>query len=113
MGDLVSCSAMDTTETRTKVLIGNSFPFSLVRCERLVVESKPLAALREALADAEVISGLVNLYKPEKPIYDLAAQRMGLPPERLLFLDDTPSNVDAARSYGWQSEIYPPSGEKI
>lgn len=78
--------------------------------ERLYV---PRAAAYRALADAEVISGLVNLYKPEKPIYDLAAQRMGLPPERLLFLDDTPSNVDAARSYGWQSEVYPPPGEKI
>ena len=55
-GDLVSCSAMSTTEVKTKVLIGNSFPFSLVRCERLVVESKPLAALKETLAGAEVAS---------------------------------------------------------
>jgi len=71
--------------------------------ERLYV---PRAAAYRALADAEVISGLVNLYKPEKPIYDLMAQRIGLPPERLLFLDDVPSNVEAARSYGWQSEVY-------
>ena len=78
--------------------------------ERLFVPHSP--AWRE-FVDVEVISGLVNLYKPERPIYDLAAQRMGLPPERLLFLDDTPSNVDAARSYGWQSEVYPPPGEKI
>ena len=55
-GDLVSCSAMSTTEVKTKVLIGNSFPFSLVRCARLVVESKPLAALKEALVGAEVVS---------------------------------------------------------
>ena len=72
--------------------------------ERLYV---PRAAAYRALADAEVISGLVNLYKPEKPIYDLTAERMGLPPDRLLFLDDTPSNVDAARRYGWQGEVYP------
>ena len=31
---------------------------------------------------------------------------MGLSPERLLFLDDTPVNVNAARSYGWQAEVY-------
>lgn len=72
--------------------------------ERLFV---PRAAAYRALADAEVISGLVKLYKPEKPIYDLTARRMGLPPERLLFVDDTPSNVEAARRYGWQSETYP------
>ena len=72
--------------------------------ERLFV---PRAAAYRALADAEVISGLVKLYKPEKPIYDLTAQRMGLTPERLLFLDDTVSNVEAARRYGWQGEVYP------
>ena len=53
---MVECSAMSTTETKTKVLVGNAFPFSLVRCERLVVESKSLAALKEALAGAEVVS---------------------------------------------------------
>ena len=66
----------------------------------------PRAAEYRALADAEVISGLVKMYKPAKPIYDLMSQRIGLPPERLLFLDDVPSNVEAARSYGWQSEVY-------
>ena len=72
--------------------------------ERLFV---PRASAYRALVDAEVISGLENLYKPERPIYDLAATRMELPPERLLFVDDTPSNVEAARRYGWQSEVYP------
>lgn len=69
----------------------------------------PRAAAYRAFVDVEVISGLVKLYKPEKPIYDLTAQRMGLPPERLLFLDDMSANVEAARRYGWQSEVYPPA----
>lgn len=47
---------MNTTETKTKVLIGNSFPFSLVRCARLVVETQPIAALKKALAGADVAS---------------------------------------------------------
>ena len=47
--------------------------------ERLYV---PRAAAYRALVDVEVISWLVKLYKPEKPIYDLTAQRMGLPPEK-------------------------------
>ena len=58
------------------------------------------------LADVEVISGLVNLYKPRREIFDLTQRLMGIPAERLLFLDDTESNVVAARSYGWQSEKY-------
>jgi len=74
--------------------------------ERLFV---PRAADYRALADAEVVSGLEKLYKPERPIYDLMARRMGLPPARLLFVDDTPANVEAARGYGWQAEVYPPA----
>ena len=71
--------------------------------ERLFV---PRAAAYRALADADVVSGLERLYKPERPIYDLMARRMGLPPGRLLFVDDTPANVEAARGYGWQAEVY-------
>lgn len=67
----------------------------------------PRAADYRALADVEVISGLEKLYKPERPIYDLTQRRMGLSPERLLFFDDTPKNVEAARAYGWQAEVYP------
>ena len=66
----------------------------------------PRAADYRALAAVEVISGLEKLYKPERPIYDLTQRRMGLSPDRLLFLDDTPVNVNAARSYGWQAEVY-------
>ncbi len=73
--------------------------------ERLFV---PRCAAYRALLDAEVISGLELLYKPEEPIYRLTERRMGLPPDRLLFLDDTEKNVLAARVFGWHAEIYPP-----
>ena len=59
-----------------------------------------------ALADAEVVSGLECLYKPERPIYDLMARRLDLPPERLLFLDDLVRNVEAARRFGWRAEVF-------
>ena len=72
--------------------------------ERLFV---PRAAAYRALVDAEVVSGLEHLYKPQRAIYNLMAQRLALPPERLLFFDDTPANVEAARASGWQAEVYP------
>ena len=73
--------------------------------ERLFV---PRCTAYRALLDAEVISGLELLYKPEEPIYRLTERRMGLPPDRLLFLDDTKANVIAARAFGWRAEVYPP-----
>lgn len=77
--------------------------------ERLFV---PRCADYRALLDAEVISGLHRLYKPEEPIYRLTEREMGLPPERLLFLDDTEVNVLAARAFGWRAEVYPPFSPK-
>ena len=47
---------MQKQGTDKKVLIGNSFPFSLVRRARLVVEPRPIVALKVALADAVVAS---------------------------------------------------------
>ena len=74
--------------------------------ERMYV---PRCAAYRALLDAKVISGLEFLYKPEEPIYRLMERRMGLPPDRLLFLDDTEANVLAARAFGWHAEVYPPA----
>ena len=66
----------------------------------------PRCAEYRALADVEVISGKVRMFKPERPIYDLTAERLGLPPEDILFLDDTEPNVTAARKWGWRSQTY-------
>ncbi len=64
------------------------------------------AADFRALADAEVVSGLELIGKPDKMIFDIAASRMGLPPCGLLFLDDNAANVEGARAAGWQSELF-------
>ena len=47
---------MSKTEIKTKVLIGNSFPFSLVRSACLAVEPQPIAALKTVLVGADVAS---------------------------------------------------------
>lgn len=71
--------------------------------ERLFI---PRCAEYSALLDMEVISGIERMVKPERRIYDLAAERMGLAPHELLFLDDTEQNVSAATGFGWRSQIY-------
>jgi nicotinate-nucleotide adenylyltransferase len=66
----------------------------------------PNCAEYRALVDVEVISGFEKLVKPDRPIYDLTANRLGLAPKDLLFLDDTETNVIAARKWGWRSHVY-------
>jgi putative hydrolase of the HAD superfamily len=53
-----------------------------------------------------VFSARVQAIKPERAIYDLAAQRFGARPDELLFFDDHLPNVQAARAAGWQAEHF-------
>ncbi len=50
-----------------------------------------------------VISARVQLIKPDPAIFELAAQRFGVAPDDLVFLDDVAANVAAARVAGWQA----------
>jgi putative hydrolase of the HAD superfamily len=55
---------------------------------------------RDGLFDVIVISGEVGLRKPDPEIYALTAERLALPPEACVFVDDHPGNVEAATTAG-------------
>jgi 2-haloacid dehalogenase len=50
--------------------------------------------------DGHVISGLEGVAKPDRRIFEILLRRHGLRPERCVFIDDQPRNVDAARYLG-------------
>jgi putative hydrolase of the HAD superfamily len=52
------------------------------------------------LFDVLVISGEIGIRKPAPEIYALAAERLGRPPERCVFVDDLPGNLKPAREIG-------------
>ena len=53
-----------------------------------------------------VVSSTERLKKPDRRIYDLAAERFGVEPARSVFIDDKPWNVEAARDAGFQSFVF-------
>ena len=53
-----------------------------------------------------VFSARVQLIKPEPAIFALSAQRFGVAPAELVFLDDHPANVAAAQAAGWQALLF-------
>ena len=65
-----------------------------------------VAAHIRAILDAELISGFLGVTKPDPRIFALASEKIGIAPERLLFLDDIQGNVEAARRCGWRAERY-------
>ena len=59
----------------------------------------PLDELFEEVVD----SSHVGMRKPERGIYELTCQRMGIVPTEAVFIDDNADNVAAARAYGMQA----------
>lgn len=53
--------------------------------------------------DAGLFSARVHVNKPEPRIFELAAQRFQAEPSSLVFIDDVPVNVLAARNAGWNA----------
>jgi putative hydrolase of the HAD superfamily len=54
----------------------------------------------------EFISCRMKLMKPSREIFDAAAADIGLPPEEILFIDDSQRNVDGALAAGWKAALY-------
>jgi epoxide hydrolase-like predicted phosphatase len=52
------------------------------------------------LFDGVVISGEVGIRKPAPEIYELGAKEIGLEPERCVFVDDLPFNLEPAAELG-------------
>ncbi len=56
--------------------------------------------------DARVISAQEGMRKPDARIYPLAAERMGLPPEEIVFVDDLGFNLKPARELGMATLLH-------
>ncbi|TDC96173.1 HAD family hydrolase [Nonomuraea deserti] len=57
-------------------------------------------------ADDVVSSARVGVAKPDRRIYEIAAERAGAEPGRCLFVDDRLQNVEAARALGMTAVHY-------
>ena len=72
--------------------------------------AEQFAVLR--LLDDVVVSGEVKVAKPDPRAYEIAAERAGLPLDRLAFVDDSPRNVDAAAALGMDAIRFTGSGPR-
>lgn len=60
----------------------------------------------EEITDDIVYSHEVGLKKPDPRIYALTAERLGVYPEEIAFLDDVPENIEAAKACGWHGVLH-------
>jgi putative hydrolase of the HAD superfamily len=69
----------------------------------------PIDELFEVIVD----SGFVGMRKPEPRIYALTLERLGLPGDQCVFVDDLELNCDAAREAGMTPVVFKHSAQAI
>ena len=66
-----------------------------------------------SMADVAIYSHEEGVQKPDPRMYALASQRLGISPAEIVFLDDRPENVDAARACGFQAILFSSTSQAI
>jgi putative hydrolase of the HAD superfamily len=83
-----------------------------VRCHVASTQERYRAAYLEGTMgfadrfDRLFFSCQLGVKKPQLEFFQRVASELGTPPAALLFIDDQQMNVDAARSAGWNAELY-------
>ena len=57
------------------------------------------------LFEHQFVSYELGMVKPDLPIYQFVAERMGVPPGRVVFFDDSHPNVTGAQHAGWSAHL--------
>lgn len=70
-------------------------------------------ALLGRLFDGVAISGEIGIRKPSPEIYELAAERIGVPPAECVFVDDLPFNLKPAAELGMATVHHADAAETI
>ncbi|WP_022926813.1 HAD-IA family hydrolase [Patulibacter americanus] len=84
-------------------LISNSWGDGMVYDDALLAEA----------FDAVVLSHEVRLRKPAPEIFTIGAERIGLPPEACVFVDDLPFNLPPAEALGMQTVLHRSAEETV
>jgi epoxide hydrolase-like predicted phosphatase len=63
-------------------------------------------AVLDELFEAVVISGEVGMHKPQREIFELGAEQIGLPPAECVFVDDLRENCAGAEAVGMTAILH-------
>lgn len=74
--------------------------------EGFVPRMRKLGLIPRLKYDAIIESSDVGCIKPEPKIYEIAVKQAKTRPEHILFIDDSTTNVEAAKAAGWQAERF-------
>jgi glucose-1-phosphatase len=117
VGSFLKLSAQELIELRQDFWSGDNLDLELVDFLRSLRPRYQTAILSNAWSGARqmfthqyslhtvvnmlIISAEESLAKPDLQIYRLSAERLGVLPSQILFVDDVAANIEAAQKAGW------------
>jgi epoxide hydrolase-like predicted phosphatase len=67
----------------------------------------------EDLCDLIIYSHEEGIKKPDRAIFALACERLGVHPSEVVFLDDVPASIEAACEFGMHGVLFTETGQAI
>ena len=114
--------AIAAWEARWDEMFSGPIPETEAAIEALAARGAPLFGLTNMPAEVDamvfamspafgrlahiVVSGRVGAVKPEPRIFEIVCERAGMAPGELLFVDDSPRNIAAARALGFDVHLF-------
>lgn len=80
-------------------MLTNMYPHMLEK-----IKSRGL--LQDVEWDVIIDSSVVGVQKPETEMFELAEKKTGVDGGEILFVDNSPRNIDKAKKFGWQTFLY-------
>lgn len=94
----------ETLDFFKKIKGNKAFGLLTNATDRLSSDLKDLNILNDF--DFIINTSEVGFAKPEKEIFQYAQKILNLPPEQILFIDDSLKNVETAQKLGFQSHLF-------
>ena len=113
MGELLD-KKMDPRTVRTVNELKEKYPLYLLSNNNPISMRHCLSILKSNGLDpdrtfrGQFISSDLKMMKPAPEFYNYVIQKIGLPPQEILFIDDNKANVDGARASGLDARLYNP-----
>jgi len=93
-------SVIDKIHQRCRVgLLTNMYP-------HMFEAIKNRSLLPNVTWDVIIDSSVVGIKKPDPRIFELSEQRAGVKGKEILFVENDPRNIRAAKDFGWQTFLY-------
>lgn len=86
---------------------------------KVIIATNHVTAIKEWIVkqpfydslDGLFISAELNCCKPALSFYDKVSQAMKIDPNEILFVDDSPKNIEGAKEYGMKTLLYNKKGD--